>query len=339
MKVITSNVETIDNDYSTLKGVFRAIETAGRTCYKSVGTRCFRVPDTVKLPDWDEIVIRKGAPFDPFFYVSTPGGKKYDVLAEYEESEGASPYYVNMTAEKFVERMISRHHNGVLEHGIIYLTIPCESTGYQRFVEIEDFYTHNDYSIYDYDDAGNLYVTTNYRVIVENDRYDDLVFMGAPCEQHEKGFAVRITCSRSVSHEIVRHRVSFCQESQRFCNYSLGKFGNEVRMVLPEMIHDLYPDLTIDDIMKLPYTMENAPFIIWKESLECAEAGYLQLLKLGMKPEQARSVLPNDTATELVMTATESKWRNFVELRTSEHAHPDIRPIATAVMAIMEEVL
>ena len=42
MKIIKSSVKILDNDWS-VKGIFRAIERAGRTCYKSVGTRYFRL--------------------------------------------------------------------------------------------------------------------------------------------------------------------------------------------------------------------------------------------------------------------------------------------------------
>lgn len=47
-----------------------------------------------------------------------------------------------------------------------------------------------------------------------------------------------------------------------------------------------------------------------------------------LKPEEARSVLPNDCKTELVVTMSESDWKNFFELRCSPAAHPDIRELA-----------
>ena len=42
MKIIPSSVEILDSDWS-IKGIFRAVERAGRTCYKSVGTKYFRL--------------------------------------------------------------------------------------------------------------------------------------------------------------------------------------------------------------------------------------------------------------------------------------------------------
>ena len=46
--------------------------------------------------------------------------------------------------------------------------------------------------------------------------------------------SVRIICDRGVSHELVRHRLaSYSQESTRYCNYSKGKFGNEITVIEP----------------------------------------------------------------------------------------------------------
>lgn len=62
--------------------------------------------------------------------------------------------------------------------------------------------------------GNSIYVTTNLRVIVENDRLDDLQYQVEPTEHHEKRITAKFICDRGVSHEFVRHRVfSFAQES------------------------------------------------------------------------------------------------------------------------------
>ena len=63
-----------------------------------------------------------------------------------------------------------------------------------------------------------------------------------------------------------------------------------------------------------------------------AEATYNDLLTLGWKPEQARSVLPNSLKTEIVMTANLREWRHFFKLRTSTAAHPQMREIAQPLL-------
>lgn len=59
-----------------------------------------------------------------------------------------------------------------------------------------------------------------------------------------------------------------------------------------------------------------------------AEEKYFALLNIGCTPQEARSVLPNSTKTEVVMTANLREWRHFIKLRISPAAHPDMRKIA-----------
>lgn len=120
---------------------------------------------------------------------------------------------------------------------------------------------------------------------------------------------VRFICDRGVSHELVRHRLaSFSQESTRYCNYSKEKFGNEISVVRPVMLRG--------------GSME---YYIWVKQCESAEKAYFDLLDLGMKPENARSVLPTCLKTEVVMTANLREWYHILDLRTSRDAQPDIR--------------
>lgn len=48
-------------------------------------------------------------------------------------------------------------------------------------------------------------------------------------------------------------------------------------------------------------------------------------------PQIARSVLPTCLATRLYMTMTLERWRDFLKLRTSPAAHPDMRVIAEQI--------
>ena len=118
---------------------------------------------------------------------------------------------------------------------------------------------------------------------------------------------VHIICSRAISHEFVRHRaLSPTQESQRYCNYSKGKFGGEVTFIEPLW----YPSMLLEQA--------------WTD----AESAYFGLLELGKQPQEAREVLPNSTKTELVMTGTIGEWKHFFNLRCPEDAHPEARRIA-----------
>ena len=120
------------------------------------------------------------------------------------------------------------------------------------------------------------------------------------------------------SHQIVRHRigVSYCQESMRFVNYSKDKFGNNVNFIVP---HDI----------------TNETYETWRASCLASESAYFVLLEQGAKPETARSVLPQCTATHLVMQLNMRSLRHFLELRLDTHAQSDIRDIAYKMLMIV----
>lgn len=140
--------------------------------------------------------------------------------------------------------------------------------------------------------------------------------------------SVRFICSRGVSHEIVRHRLfSFAQESTRYCNYSKGKFGGECSFIVP-------PDKDWGVNTDEYYDNEDYGFVadstrrLWYDALLAAEDDYMDLLKQGWSPQQARDVLPNALKTEIVVTGNYREWRHFFKLRCDEKAHPHIRALA-----------
>lgn len=134
---------------------------------------------------------------------------------------------------------------------------------------------------------------------------------------------VKFTCDRGVSHELVRHRpCSFAQESTRYCNYSLGKFGEEITVIKPffwDRLEKTHPDTKYD----------NSAYSQWLKSCEVAERMYFNLIEdYGATPQEARTVLPNSLKTEIIMTATECEWQHIVNLRyigTTGAPHPQMR--------------
>lgn len=237
------------------------------------------------------------------------------------------------SATKFVDRMIKSGHTSVLEHGTIYLyrefELPAQNTTTSGEYHVEYYtwaqpYKDNPYSIvsalYRKDGIAQVYVTTNYRVIIENGLNDDLKYMvDQPMDGHERRYTVRFVCDRGVSHEFVRHRhFSFSQESQRYCGYNKNKFGNEVTFIKPYCIFGNTDEIDCDNIV----------FDMFLNQLGLAEEAYMQLLENGCIPQEARAVLPNATKTELVMTGFASDWSHFFELRDNNRAHPDAQKLA-----------
>lgn len=116
------------------------------------------------------------------------------------------------SCEEFVNRMVNSGHGAMLEHGTVYLMI-SELT--DDFESIYENFEKNKYSKTNYD-GSYLYVTTNYRVLIENAWLYTLAYQCDPTVLHEKRVTVKFICDRGVSHEFVRHRtMSFAQESTR----------------------------------------------------------------------------------------------------------------------------
>lgn len=219
------------------------------------------------------------------------------------------------SAEKFVNMIKRNKHGSVLEHGTVYLTVPLgDEYKEQNFFNL----LNNKYTKHREDDE-NYYITTNYRVIVENDFFNLMEkYQTEPNKKHYKRRTFKIVCNRGVSHEFVRHRVmSFSQESQRYVGYAKEKFGGEIKVIKP-----LY--------------FKEGSFIyrIWKFGVWVSEKIYLWLIRKGASPQEAREVLMNSTATELVMTGFESDWQDFFELRCSKSAHPQAIEVATMIKKI-----
>lgn len=234
--------------------------------------------------------------------------------------------------KKFIEMLKNKQHFSVLEHGTVYLQYETVKSGINPLTK----YYHNKYSEAKTKEGAieetiRLLVTTNLRVLVENNWLDDLKYLCEPTEYHEKRITVKFTMDRIGSQSFCRHRVfSFAQESTRYCNYSKDKFGNELTFIIPSWLDLKAGSYSIDDVEE-PYDRcliidrctneEEAAFV---RSLCYTEKEYLHLIQLGWTSQQARQVLTNALKTELVMTGFVSDWKHFFKLRDDkDHAHPD----------------
>lgn len=251
------------------------------------------------------------------------------------------------SAKEFVDRMIKLGHGAMLEHGTVYLTIDGEDPNLSKIqsnphtkVNLVPYevLTEGNYTI-----SYKAYITTNLRVLVENNLKELLCYQVEPTEHHEKRITAKFICDRGVSHEFVRHRVfSFAQESQRYCNYNKDKFNNELTFIRPTWLNIPTGDYTYwdgdwcdIDNMKIQLPSDNgvADNFLW--CLNNAGMQYRLLINKGLKPQEARGVLPNATKTELVMTGFESDWEHFLSLRTSKNAHPDAQRLSLKLKELL----
>lgn len=151
--------------------------------------------------------------------------------------------------------------------------------------------------------------------------------------EHAPCLSVKFTVDRGVSHELVRHRLaSFAQESTRYCNYSLEKFGKNCNFI------DLGPGLNLDKVC-YSENQETAIMDEWRAAMEDAERHYLKMIELGASAQIARSVLPSATKTEITITANYREWRNFFKLRLPVTAHPQMREVTIPLFQELKEIL
>lgn len=116
--------------------------------------------------------------------------------------------------------------------------------------------------------------------------------------------------SRACSHQLVRHRLaSYSQESQRYVDMS-----NPEWVVPPQIARD-------------PEALR-----IWDEFVETAKTAYRRLREQGIRKEDARFLLPNATATRLVMTANYRELLHIFRLRVSPHAQWEIRELCVRML-------
>lgn len=228
-------------------------------------------------------------------------------------------------AQAFCRRMVEIGHHSTLEMAVVHLLgdivdVPsskyithtmldtrgerCVITGSIRaLLEADGEYGSHDWNL----------LADQYPVFfTESDPPKYNVRFAQPSEipwQHQH-VAVRFIVNRAVSHELVRHRpVSFLQESQRYVRYS-----DEVTFIRPEWY-------TLDD-KKLEIASRN-----WEEHAVDSEHKYRRMLKCGLKPQQARAVLPNSTKTELIAYASLPQWKHIFKLRCSPAADPEMRRV------------
>ena len=201
------------------------------------------------------------------------------------------------TAKEFVNRMIKSEHYAMLEHGTVYLEfdtpIYAEKYLYNKYSVVRTCY-------------GAHYVTTNLRVLAENEWLDDLLYICDPTEYHEKRVTVLFHTQIAISREFNRHRVnSMAESSTRYCNYSKEKFGNEITINMPSWVSDKETGSTRELLNEYCRMIANNDIACmsaidwWHFANMASELAYMKLIECGKKPQEARVVLPLDTNTDL----------------------------------------
>lgn len=286
----------------------------------------------------------------------------------------SQPMKSGESAKDFLLRTIAKNgfkkdkssHMSVLEHATVYLRV---TNAQGAFFDRKDKYIRNPYSrvvVKQYDDDlsnrgipfAEAFITTNLRVLIENDWLDDLRFITVDITKHIKRYTFSFITNLGVSRELNRHRChSISEESTRYCNYSKDKFGNGLTFIIPEWL-DL-EEQSIEDrdddsiyVSELYNTAGKLVTLVDEDSQFTAESEwiianmrgqlhYLYLLNKSWKPQQAREVLPLSLKTQVVHTAFEDDWKDFIALRSdgiSGAPHPNIKVLADKIKELIEHM-
>ena len=311
MKIINSSHEIWKRPGTNENDILRFIERVGRVCYKSED----KITENSAEKFVGRLMLRKHDP------VLEHGSLMFRMgLHAYRNVTEDVRYLEHCCGFKSFLRFTANAHE---EYGIISGNVRAWRdflTAYMEWCTVIPAYMYS--VIYDYKllfpeyAHGIVEATADMFRLLTPITVDDLQTEQEHLVHHD--ITMMFICDRGVTHEIVRHRpASYAQESTRYCNYSNGKFGNEITVVAPSWCDhgtDAYNE--------------------WKASCENAETRYMWMaMHLDCTPQEARSVLPNSTKAELVMTASIGEWRHFFRMRTASGAHPDMRALAIPALA------
>lgn len=209
------------------------------------------------------------------------------------------------SAKKFVNMLIKNGHHSVLEHGTV-----C--------IRRDDLPYLTPYDL-PYKEEETDYIATNYRRIIETEGYE-MLMMKLFTPTLPLRITVKFITNRAIANEFVRHRAfSVIQESTRYCNYSAGKFDSSITLIKPHWFYS-------NSLGKMSNDERD-----WADLMQSIEDTYIELIREGAKPEDARGILPLDLKTELIMTGFVSDWRRFFKLRCVNNAHPQAKELADAL--------
>lgn len=137
---------------------------------------------------------------------------------------------------------------------------------------------------------------------------------GSPLEHGVISFKVK-NCSRSLTHQLVRHRVaSYSQSSQRY----ISEDPDNLEFVIPK------------EIQGNPEAHK-----IVEEYLENLSSSIKKLKELKVRNEDIRCIYPNAITTDIQVTMNFRELRHFISLRLSKHAQDEIRKVAFDLLCYM----
>lgn len=225
--------------------------------------------------------------------------------------------------DKFVDMLISKDHSRCLEFGTVHLKLSISDFHDLRNILGINKIWNNQWVGYIYV-GDKTYITTNYRYFLDIIKiYPEIgdFFTEEDNNYFPKRYTVHFILNRAIMDEFRTHvGLSHLAESSRYCNYSKGKFNNELTFIKPSWYNGaINPE---DQTLKDPKSE------IFTVNCMDAEEVYLDMIKHEATPQQAREVLPLSIKSELISCGFKDAWQNFFYRRCAPSAHPMAREIA-----------
>lgn len=232
--------------------------------------------------------------------------------------------------KEFVDRLIKLNHGRPLEFGTVHLRMNITKFHYMRDTLLINRKWNDSWIKYNYV-GDTAYITTNYRYYLEViAKYENfsLFITSEDNIYYPKRYTVYMITSRGVMDEFRTHiGLSHLAESTRYCNYSKDKFDNELTFIIPCWANTHCPNKENEG--------PSVADMEWSTAMLNAEASYLNLLKMGWKPQEAREVLPLGIKSELVSCGFKDDWDNFFVRRCARDAHPMAQELASKIKEII----
>lgn len=243
--------------------------------------------------------------------------------------------------EKFVNMLEKRDHARPLEFGTVHLRIASGMLFEEFLQDLVDCELYNPTWIKYKKLPEYTYITTNYRhylQIIKKCPYIAKYFTEHDNCYYPSRYTVHMVLSRGIMDEFRTHvGLSHLAESTRYCNYSKDKFNNELTFVIQDWMENVREG-TFDDTLGRDcswFPTDGGDGLCLNDKEGCvlgtwnkAESEYLDGLKCGLTPQQAREVLPLSVKSELISCGFEDAWSNFFYRRCDNAAHPMARELA-----------
>lgn len=296
MRLIKQSFEILEQQPG-IEGMYKQIELAGRTCYKSED----KITET-SATEFVDRMINSG------HWAMLEHGTVYLDIPNSAVDYNIVPFFASNPYSKVtVTQLEDKVHN--------YITTNLR-------VLVENFAEEYILDILQYWCEPTEYHKKRYTVKWNIDRVTGESFL----RHRVFSFARESTRYCNYSKDKFGNEITFIIPC--WLNVPEGKYTNIAKQSNED---GEYKQIMVHENNTNAYPLTTTPEGRFLWNCYWDEHDYFDLLNYGWKPQQARQVLPFSVCSPLVMTGFASYWPNFFVLRCDSHAHPQAREIATAL--------